>query len=104
MNVKSVVILPNFLHFVVGVNDERERGFTRRCGRPRPQHDPFDTSTKFDGSPGFLDTVHLKGNGEGIGFHISKVEERCRELYRVVNLRNTDVHVEIFWDHFGVRP
>ena len=102
LNVKTVVVFTDFFHGVVGVDDEREGARAGGLRRPRP-HDHFARAgTEFDRGSGQFGSVHLKRNGESIGFDVSKIEEGCRELDGIVHLRNGHVHLEIFGHHFRI--
>ena len=103
LNVQTVVVLSNFLHVVIWVNDEGEGARSCGLGRPRPHEHFGRPCSEFNRPPRQFRTVHLKCNREGLGFDVSKVEERGRQLNRIVDLWNGDVHLEVLGHHLRVR-
>ena len=102
LDIEPIVVLANFLHVVLWVNDERQRRGACNLGSPRPHHHLARASTQFDGGAVEFNAVHLKGDGEGVGLHVTKIEERRGELDRIIDLRDADVHGKIFGNNLRI--
>ena len=74
LNVQTVVVLSDFLHVVVRVDDEGEGARPRGLRRPRPHENFGRPCSEFNRPPRQFRTVHLKRNREGLGFDVSKLK------------------------------
>ncbi len=98
----TVVVFANFFHRIVRVDDEGEGRAAGGLRCPRPHHDLAAAGAEVDGGSCQFAAVHLKGDGEGFGFDVAEVEERCRQLNGVSDLWNPYIHSEGFGNHLGV--